>query len=119
MLFEEAYDGARPMTDDECLRRHLVGIDVNMAFAGGASGLLVGLAAPPTHVMNPVFDPKLPGSWLVGLSHVDLSKVRVAKDRWAELDGSLLPGPFTPKGERPEGPAWYATPAVAYAVELG
>ncbi len=35
------------------------------------------------------------------------------------LDGSLLPSPFTPKGERPEGPAWYATPTVAYAVELG
>ncbi len=37
----------------------------------------------------------------------------------ADLDGSLLPSPFTPKGERPTGPAWYATPTVAYAVELG
>jgi hypothetical protein len=35
-----------------------------------------------------------------------------------ELDGSLLPSPFTPKGERPTGPAWYATPTVAYAQEL-
>ncbi|WP_434099796.1 telomere-associated protein Tap, partial [Streptomyces minutiscleroticus] len=117
-LFEEAYDWARPLTDDECLRRHLVGIDVNMAFAAGANGLVVGLGAP-THVRAPVFDAKLPGSWLVDLSHVDLSRVRVAKDRWADLDAGLLPSPFTPKGERPEGPAWYATPTVAYAVELG
>ncbi|QTD96061.1 telomere-associated protein Tap [Streptomyces cyanogenus] len=117
-LFEEAYDWARPMTDAECTLRHLVGIDVNMAFAAGANGLVVGLGAP-THVKRPVFDPKLPGSWLVDLSHVDLSRVKVGKDKWVELDGDLLPSPFTPKGERPEGPAWYATPTVAYAVELG
>ncbi|MFL0395095.1 telomere-associated protein Tap [Streptomyces albus] len=116
-LFEEAYDWARPLTDDECLRRHLVGIDVNMAFAAGANGLNVGLGEA-THVTNPVFDPKLPGSWLVDLSHVDLSKVKAGKE-WVELDGSLLPSPFTPKGDRPDGPAWYATPTVAYAVELG
>ncbi|MFE5259626.1 telomere-associated protein Tap [Streptomyces coelicoflavus] len=118
VLAEEAYDWARPLTDAECLRRHLVGIDVNMAFAAGANGLAVGLGAP-THVGQPVFDPKLPGSWLVDLSHVDLSRVKAAKDTWVDLDGELLPSPFTPKGERPEGPAWYATPTVAYAVELG
>ncbi|MFE6410731.1 telomere-associated protein Tap [Streptomyces sp. NPDC057837] len=117
-LFEEAYDWARPMTDDECTLRHLVGIDVNMAFAAGANGLVVGLGEP-THVKQPVFDAKLPGSWLVDLSHVDLSRVRIGKDKWAELDAGLLPSPFMPKGERPEGPAWYATPTVAYAVELG
>ncbi|MEF9915366.1 helix-turn-helix transcriptional regulator [Streptomyces sp. P5-A9] len=116
-LFEEAYDWARPMTDAECTLRHLVGLDVNMAFAAGANGLNVGLGEP-THVKNPVFDPKLPGSWLVDLSHVDLSRVKVGKE-WVELDGSLLPSPFTPKGERPTGPAWYATPTVAYAAELG
>ncbi|WP_331446604.1 telomere-associated protein Tap [Streptomyces xanthochromogenes] len=118
VLVEEAYDWARPLTDAECLRPHLVGIDVNMAFAAGANGLTVGLGAP-THVKNPVFDPKLPGSWLVDLSHIDLSRVKVAKDTWADLDATLLPSPFTPKGERPQGPAWYATPTVAYAVELG
>ncbi|MFE9769527.1 telomere-associated protein Tap [Streptomyces sp. NPDC005808] len=117
-LFEEAYDWARPMTDAECTLRHLVGIDVNMAFAAGANGLVVGLGTP-THVRAPVFDAKLPGSWLVDLSHADLSRVKVGKDKWADLDASLLPSPFTPKGERPEGPAWYATPTVAYAVELG
>ncbi|MER6052658.1 helix-turn-helix transcriptional regulator [Streptomyces sp. NPDC001793] len=117
VLVEEAYDWARPLTDAECLRPHLVGIDVNMAFAAGANGLNIGLGAP-THVKNPVFDPKLPGSWLVDLSHVDLSRVKLAK-QWTDLDGELLPSPFTPKGERPTGPAWYATPTVAYAVELG
>ncbi|MFI6951439.1 telomere-associated protein Tap [Streptomyces sp. NPDC050422] len=116
-LFEEAYDWARPMTDDECTLRYLVGLDVNMAFAAGANGLNVGLGEP-THVKNPVFDPKLPGSWLVDLSHVDLSKVKVGKEQ-VRLDGSLLPSPFTPKGDRPTGPAWYATPTVAYAQELG
>jgi hypothetical protein len=116
-LFEEAYDWARPMTDAECTLRHLVGIDVNMAFAAGANGLNVGLGAP-THVKAPAFDPKLPGSWLVDLSHVDLSRVKAGKE-WVDLDAGLLPSPFTPKGERPEGPAWYATPTVAYAVELG
>lgn len=100
------------------MRRNLVGIDVNMAFAAGANGLLVGLAQAPTHVMAPVFDPKLPGAWLVDLSHVDLSRVKSGKE-WVKLDGELLPSPFTPKGERPEGPAWYATPTVAYAQELG
>ncbi|MDJ0465913.1 helix-turn-helix domain-containing protein [Streptomyces sp. H27-C3] len=117
-LFEEAYDWARPLTDAECMRRNLVGLDVNMAFAAGANGLVVGLGEP-THVKNPVFDPKLPGSWLVDLSHVDLSRVKTGKDTWGELDASLLPSPFTPKGDRPTGPAWYATPSVAYAVELG
>ncbi|MDJ1645399.1 telomere-associated protein Tap [Streptomyces pakalii] len=117
MLFEESYDWARPMTDAECTLRFLVGLDVNMAFGAGANGLTVGLGEP-THVMNPVFDPKLPGSWLVDLSHVDLSHVKAGKE-WVELDGSLLPSPFTPKGDRPTGPAWYATPTVAYAQELG
>ncbi|MFH8886801.1 telomere-associated protein Tap [Streptomyces californicus] len=116
-LFEEAYDWARPMTDAECTLRYLVGIDVNMAFAAGANGLNVGLGEP-THVTNPVFDPKLPGSWLVDLSHVDLSRVKVGKE-WVALNGDLLPSPFTPKGDRPTGPAWYATPTVAYAQELG
>ncbi|MDW4918859.1 transcriptional regulator, partial [Streptomyces californicus] len=116
-LAEESFDWARPMTDAECTVRYLVGLDVNMAFGAGANGLTVGLGEA-THVQAPVFDPKLPGSWLVDLSHVDLSRVKVGKE-WVELDGSLLPSPFTPKGERPTGPAWYATPTLAYAQELG
>ncbi len=67
------------MTDAECTLRHLVGIDVNMAFAAGANGLTVGLGEA-THVKAPAFDPKLPGSWLVDLSHVDLSRVKAGKE---------------------------------------
>ncbi|MEU3262407.1 telomere-associated protein Tap [Streptomyces bacillaris] len=117
-LFEEAYDWARDLTDAECMQPHLVGIDVNLAFGAAANGAVVGLDAPPEHVTGPVFDPAMPGSWLVDLSHVDLSRVKVAK-QWRDLEGGLLPSPFTPTGEQPEGPAWYATPTVAYAVELG
>ncbi|MGV9901580.1 telomere-associated protein Tap [Streptomyces sp. NPDC003388] len=117
-LFEEAYDWARDLTDAECMKRYLVGIDVNLAFGAAANGAVVGLASPPVHVTNPVFDAALPGSWLVDLSHVDLNRVKVGK-QWRDLDGVLLPSPFTPTGRRPTGPAWYATPTVAYAVELG
>ncbi|GEC02392.1 transcriptional regulator [Streptomyces spinoverrucosus] len=118
MLFEEAYDWARELTDAECMRRYLVGIDVNLAFGAAANGVVVGLSQPPVHVTRPAFDPTLPGAWLVDLSHVDLSRVLVGK-QWRRLEGELLPSPFTPTGERPTGPAWYATPTVAYAVELG
>ncbi|MEE4591264.1 helix-turn-helix domain-containing protein [Streptomyces sp. DSM 41524] len=104
VLVEEAYDWARPLTDEECAKRYVVGIDVNMAFAAAANGTAFGLG-PPVHAKRPPFDPKIPGSWLVDLSHVELDP--------------RLPSPFTPTGERPSGPAWYATPTVAYAVELG
>ncbi|MFF3467604.1 telomere-associated protein Tap [Streptomyces sp. NPDC002619] len=117
-LFEEAYDWARDLTDAECMQRYLVGLDVNLAFGAAANGAVVGLASPPVHATSPVFDAALPGSWLVDLSHVDLSRVKVGR-QWREFDAALLPSPFTPTGQRPEGPAWYATPTVAYAVELG
>ncbi|WP_424217481.1 telomere-associated protein Tap (plasmid) [Streptomyces sp. BI20] len=104
VLDEEACQWARPLTDEECLRPYVVGVDVNMAFAAAANGLVVGTGAP-VHVKEPVFDPKLPGSWLVDLSEPDF--------------GPLLPNPYTPDGRRPEGPAWYATPTLAYAVSLG
>ncbi|KUO07305.1 telomere-associated protein Tap [Streptomyces sp. DSM 15324] len=104
VLDEEAYQWARPLTDEECMKPNVVGIDVNMAFAAAANRLTVGLSAP-VHVHRPVFDAKLPGSWLVDLSHIRLDE--------------RLPSPFTPHGEPPQGPAWYATPTVAYAVELG
>ncbi|MGY4280754.1 telomere-associated protein Tap [Streptomyces sp. M18.1] len=113
MLMEEPYSWCRPLTDDECMQPYLVAIDVNMAFAAAANGLTVGLNGP-THLKNPAFDPALPGSWLVDLSHVD-----PAHAFGGAVDGGRLPSPFTPTGERPTGPAWYATPTVAYAVELG
>ncbi|WP_373430906.1 telomere-associated protein Tap [Streptomyces canus] len=116
MLMEEPYDWCRPLTDEECANQFLVAIDLNMSFAAAANGLTVGLNGPTHLTGNPKFDASLPGSWLVDLSHVDLSRVRI-NDR--TVDGDRLPSPFTPKGDRPEGPAWYATPTVAYAVELG
>nr|WP_181411776.1 helix-turn-helix transcriptional regulator [Streptomyces sp. FR1] len=115
MLMEEPYDWCRALTDDECMLPYLVAIDVNMAFAAATNGLTVGLGAP-TRLERPAFDPKVPGSWLVDLSHVDLSRVQIDG---RTLDADLLPSPFTPKGDRPTGPAWYATPTVAYAQELG
>jgi len=64
----------------------------------------VGLCAPQ-YVKRPVFDKKVPGSWLVDLSGLAVDP--------------RLPSPFTPSGQPPQGPGWYATPTVAYAVELG
>ncbi|MEU9489310.1 helix-turn-helix transcriptional regulator [Streptomyces decoyicus] len=106
VIDEEAYDWFRPLTDEECTQgyTHAVGLDVNMAFAAAANRLVIG-TGPATHVENPVFDAKLPGSWLVDLSHIETDP--------------RLPSPFTPKGTRPTGPAWYSTSTVAYAVELG
>ncbi|MFF5448487.1 telomere-associated protein Tap [Streptomyces sp. NPDC012888] len=107
VLDEEAYDWIRDpelLTDAECTRTHAVGIDVNMAFAAAANRLTVGLG-PAVHATRPAFDPKLPGSWLADLSHIELDP--------------RLPSPFTPHGRPPTGPAWYATPTLAYAVELG
>ncbi|MFE9396425.1 telomere-associated protein Tap [Streptomyces flavidovirens] len=107
VLDEEAYEWIRDpelLTDEECAKPYAVGIDVNMAFAAAANRLNVGLG-PAAHLHHPAFDPKLPGSWLVDLSHIEIDP--------------RLPNPFTPHGVRPAGPAWYATPTVAYAVELG
>ncbi|MEV7082397.1 helix-turn-helix transcriptional regulator [Streptomyces sp. NPDC093516] len=116
MLMEEPYDWCRPLTDEECTNQFLVAVDINMSFAAAANSLTVGLNGPTHLKNNPKFDASLPGSWLVDLSHVDLSRVQI---NGRTVDGDRLPSPFTPKGDRPEGPAWYATPTVAYAVELG
>ncbi|NJQ00425.1 telomere-associated protein Tap [Streptomyces zingiberis] len=106
-LDEEAYQWVRPvdtLTDEECLLPHAVGLDLNTAFLAAASRLTVGLAAPG-HFHAPAFNPKIPGCWLVDLSHIE--------------QDPRLPSPFTPDGSRPEGPAWYQTHTVAYAQELG
>ncbi|WP_331451830.1 telomere-associated protein Tap [Streptomyces sp. SS162] len=116
MLMEESYDWCRPLTDEECTNPYLVAIDINMSYAAAANGLTVGLNGPTHLTGNPKFDASLPGSWLVDLSHVDLSRIRI---NGRTVDGDRLPSPFTPTGERPTGPAWYSTPTVAYAVELG
>ncbi|MFJ4963334.1 Helix-turn-helix protein [Streptomyces sp. ADI96-02] len=106
-LDEEAYQWVRSvdlLTDEECLLPHAVGLDLNTAFLAAAARLTVGLSAPD-HFHAPAFNPKIPGSWLVDLSHVELDP--------------RLPSPFTPSGARPTGPAWYQTHTVAYAQELG
>ncbi|WP_037905027.1 telomere-associated protein Tap [Actinacidiphila yeochonensis] len=105
-LDEEAFDWIRPtelLTDGECSRQFAVGVDVNTAFLAAANRLVVGLSGPE-YVKSPRFDKAVPGSWLVDLSGIKLDP--------------RLPSPFTPHGRRPEGPAWYATPTVAYAAEL-
>ncbi|MFI9460933.1 telomere-associated protein Tap [Streptomyces xiamenensis] len=107
VLDEEAYEWVRDpdlLSDAECALPHAVGLDVNMAFAAAANRLRVGLGAP-LHTDGPRFDPKLPGAWYADLSGI-------ATD-------PRLPSPFTPTGQRPTGPAWYATPTLAYAAELG
>ncbi|MYR87201.1 helix-turn-helix domain-containing protein [Streptomyces sp. SID685] len=107
-LDEEAYQWVRPvdlLTDEECTLPFAVGLDLNTAFLAAAARLVVGLSAPD-HFHAPKFNPKIPGSWLVDLSHIELVDPR-------------LPSPFTPDGSRPTGPAWYQTHTVAYAQELG
>ncbi|MFF3276009.1 telomere-associated protein Tap [Streptomyces chrestomyceticus] len=106
-LNEEAYQWVRPvdtLSDEECLLPYAVGLDLNTAFLAAAARLVVGLSAPD-HFHAPAFNPKIPGSWLVDLSHIELDP--------------RLPSPFTPDGTRPTGPAWYQTHTVAYAQELG
>jgi DNA-binding XRE family transcriptional regulator len=106
VLDEEAFDWIREpalLTDAECARAYAVGIDVNTAFLAAANRLPVGLCGPE-HVKAPRFDKAVPGSWLVDLSGIGIDP--------------RLPSPFTPHGRPPTGPAWYATPTVAYAAEL-
>ncbi|MCX4673607.1 helix-turn-helix domain-containing protein [Streptomyces sp. NBC_01381] len=106
-LNEEAYQWVRDpklLSDEECLLPWAVGLDLNTAFLAAAARLTVGLSGPD-HFHHPAFNPKIPGSWLVDLSHVEIDP--------------RLPSPFTPTGERPTGPAWYQTHTVAYAQELG
>ncbi|MFJ6784103.1 telomere-associated protein Tap [Streptomyces yangpuensis] len=106
-LNEEAYQWVRDpalLSDEECLLPHAVGLDLNTAFLAASARLTVGLSAPD-HFHRPVFNKKIPGSWLADLSHLDLDP--------------RLPSPFTPDGTRPAGPAWYQTHTLAYAQELG
>ncbi|MFF1444369.1 telomere-associated protein Tap [Streptomyces sp. NPDC058295] len=106
-LNEEAYQWVRDvslLTDEECTLPYAVGLDLNTAFLAAAARLVVGLSAPD-HFHAPAFNPKIPGSWLVDLSRIEVDP--------------RLPSPFTPDGTRPTGPAWYQTHTVAYAQELG
>ncbi|WP_030390983.1 telomere-associated protein Tap, partial [Streptomyces sp. NRRL S-241] len=107
-LDEEACIWVRPaelITDTERACTHVAALDVQVAFLAACRRLHVGTGPAIHYPRNPAFDPDLPGSWYLDLSHVDTDP--------------RLPSPFTSSGERPEGPGWYATPTVAYAVELG
>ncbi|WP_406083429.1 telomere-associated protein Tap [Streptomyces virginiae] len=106
-LDEEAFQWVRDpqlLSDEECLLPYAVGLDLNTAFLAAAARLVVGLSAPD-HFHAPKFNKKIPGSWLVDLSGIELDP--------------RLPSPFTPSGQRPTGPAWYQTHTLAYAQELG
>ncbi|MFD3414280.1 telomere-associated protein Tap [Streptomyces cyaneofuscatus] len=106
-LNEEAYQWVRSvetLSDEECTLPFAVGLDLNTAFLAAAARLVVGLSAPD-HFHAPTFNPKIPGSWLADLSHIELDP--------------RLPSPFNPDGTRPTGPAWYQTHTLAYAQELG
>ncbi|ODA70287.1 XRE family transcriptional regulator [Streptomyces sp. AVP053U2] len=107
-LDEEACIWVRPadlITDAERACTHVAALDVQVAFLAACRRLHVGTGPAIHYPRNPAFDPDLPGSWYLDLSHVEADP--------------RLPSPFTSSGERPDGPGWYATPTVAYAVELG
>lgn len=107
-LDEEACIWVRPaelITDAERACTHVAALDVQVAFLAACRRLHVGTGPAIHYPRNPFFDPDLPGSWYLDLSHVETDP--------------CLPSPFTSSGVRPEGPGWYATPTVAYAVELG
>ncbi|MEU6120217.1 hypothetical protein ABZ840_37455, partial [Streptomyces sp. NPDC047117] len=106
-LEEEAFEWVRDpalLSAEERGMPWVVGLDINAAFLAAAASLTVGLSEP-VHYVRPRFDRKAVGCWLVDLSHIELDP--------------RLPNPFTKTGQRPRGPAWYATPTIEYAVQLG
>ncbi|MCX5426123.1 transcriptional regulator [Streptomyces sp. NBC_00078] len=117
VLVEEALAWYREPTEAEAAAPHVVGLDVNVAFLAAASRLTVGLGEA-VYTDGPAFDKKIPGAWLVDFSAATLRTKDLTTKQWRELPAEF-PSPFTPDGKRPTGPAWYATPTLAYAVELG
>ncbi|GGU51155.1 telomere-associated protein Tap [Streptomyces violascens] len=118
VLFEEALVWHRTeLTAEEAALPYVVGLDINMAFLAAANRLTVGLG-PAVYTDGPRFDKRVPGSWLVDLSGAVLRTKDPRTKALIELD-PRLPSPFTPHGHAPTGPAWYATPTLAYAAELG
>lgn len=93
-LNEEAYQWVRPvelLTDEECMLPHAVGLDLNTAFLAAAARLVVGLSAPD-HFLGPKFNPKIPGSWLADLSHMELDPACPAPSRRTVPGRRDLPG---------------------------
>ncbi|MEU1693332.1 hypothetical protein ABZ590_18100 [Streptomyces hirsutus] len=100
---EEAFDWFRHPTSQEINDfDHVVGLDINFAFTNAAGRTRVGYGpVSPTPEHQPDFDATIPGCWYADLSHITTDP--------------RLPSPFTPTGIQPNGPAWYATPTLAYA----
>ncbi|MGV9315169.1 telomere-associated protein Tap [Streptomyces sp. NPDC003691] len=117
VMQEEALVWHRAPTAAEAAAPWVVGLDVNTAFLAASNKLTVGLGEA-VYTDGPRFDKKIPGAWLVDLSGVELRTKDLHTKEWKPLpDG--MPSPFTPDGKPPTGPAWYATPTLAYATELG
>ncbi|WP_344581703.1 hypothetical protein [Streptomyces lunalinharesii] len=85
----------RPPTADEAARPYVLCLAVNLLHLAGCNEIRVA-NGPAVHANYPTFNPKIPGSWLIDLT--------------AEPHHPLLPPPFAGSG-----PAWYTTPALAYA----
>ncbi|MFE6165464.1 telomere-associated protein Tap [Streptomyces sp. NPDC056486] len=117
LLVEEAMEWFREATQEEARLPYVVGLDLNVAFLAAANRLTVG-TGPAVYTDGPAFDKKIPGTWLCDFSGAVLRTKHPRTKEWIELD-PRLPSPFTPNGEPPTGPAWYATPTLAYAAELG
>ncbi|MDJ0345524.1 transcriptional regulator [Streptomyces sp. H10-C2] len=117
VLVEEALTWHREATEEEAKLPYVVGLDVNTAFLAAANRLTVGIGEA-VYTDGPRFDKKVPGSWLVDLSGAPLRTKDLRTKEWRQLP-ETFPSPFTPDGRPPAGPAWYATPTLAYAVELG
>ncbi|MFD4020612.1 telomere-associated protein Tap [Streptomyces sindenensis] len=117
VLNEEALAWYREPTEAEASAPYVVGLDINTAFLAAANRLTVGLG-PAEYTDGPRFDKKVPGSWLVDLSGAVPRTKDLRTKEWRPLPDAF-PSPFTPTGQAPTGPAWYATPTLAYAVELG
>ncbi len=117
VLAEEALAWYREPTEAEAAAPYVVGLDVNTAFLAAANRLTVGLGEA-VYTDGPRFDKRVPGCWLVDLSGAELRTKDLVTKEWKTLPAGF-PSPFTPDGKAPTGPAWYATPTLAYAVELG
>lgn len=117
VMFEEALIWYREPTEAEATAPYVVGLDLNVAFLAASNRLTVGLG-PAVYTDGPRFDKKIPGAWLVDLSSATLQAKDLHTKQWRDLP-EHMPSPFTPDGKPPTGPAWYATPTLAYAAELG
>ena len=117
VVMEESLAWFRAPTEEEQQLPNVVGVDVCMAFGAASNRLDIGLGKA-LHTDGPRFDKKIPGAWLCDFSGVKLHARDLVTKEWRPLPDTF-PSPFTPDGRPPTGPAWYETPTVAYAVELG